>query len=107
MNVLTEEGGFSEVARQLRREFPGQKLTRQHIEGWSRRGTRNAAGQVFPSPARTVPDAPRRRPNRIFRIPEVIAWVAAGIPGPKHNQYRSEWVYPERREHRPGEYHHG
>jgi hypothetical protein len=69
--------GFTRVAQLLTRHY-GEPVTRQQVYEWWQRGTRNQAGQVFPS-GRAI-SAPARRPGRRFSSTEVLAWTEAGVP---------------------------
>jgi hypothetical protein len=74
-------GGYADTGRALTEHF-GRPFGRGQIELWHRRGTKNHAGEPFPEPAYTIPDALPRQPRKLFDSDQVIAWVSRGIPGP-------------------------
>lgn len=86
-------GGYSLVAQVLneRIKWPdGRTVTRQHVENWVRRQTRNAEGHAPPQPVRTDPAARRGVPAAVWDTADWVDWALEGVPGPG-----AIWVVPE------------
>jgi hypothetical protein len=86
-------GGYSLVARVLneRINWPdGRTVTRQHVEGWVRRQTRNALGDAPPAAVRTVKQPKRTTAKQEWDTADWVDWVLAGVPSSG-----AKWVFPE------------
>jgi hypothetical protein len=91
------KGGYSAVAKHLTEVFGlVPELDRRQVYQWSRRGTVNAAGQMFPSPAAEVAAA-EHRPRLLFDLTACAAWYAAGVPGRWANQSMTLFESPAER----------
>lgn len=84
---------YARLARELNSHFglePG--IDRRQVSMWARRRTRNREGDPFPEPAYTAPHpGPPRHPAHLYSMRKVIEWYAAGVPGPKANQWNGQW----------------
>jgi hypothetical protein len=90
-------GGYSVMAAVLNERYnwpDGRYVSRQQVEAWARRQTRNKAGERAPLPVRENPAALRTTPTKIYDAGHWVDWVAAGVPGPR----RRGWVIPAPRE---------
>jgi len=88
-------GGYSVVAAELNRIFaPQPPVSRQQVDRWSRRGTRNHDGQPPPGPDVKHPDPPRTQPRYEFDTAAWVTWFRAGVPGPRGKGWRM-WVEQE------------
>jgi hypothetical protein len=74
--------GFTDVAEQLSEHY-GTEVTRQQVFQWWKRETYNKSGRKFPAGI-LIPGVPANRPNRIFDMTDVIAWVDGGVPVNPH-----------------------
>ena len=92
-------GGYSLVAQVLneRIKWPdGRTVTRQHVEGWVRRQTRNTAGKPPPAPVRTNPEVRRGVRQGEWDTADWVDWVLDGVPAAGAKQVQPELV-PGRR----------
>lgn len=86
-------GGYSLVAQVLneRITWPDNRtVTRQHVEGWVRRQTRNKAGDAPPAAVRTVKHPRRTQPQAVWDTADWVDWVLPGVPAAG-----AAWVFPE------------
>lgn len=85
-------GGYSAVAGELNKRFrPQPPIDRRQVYNWDHRQTRNASGELPPSPAEVRPDARRTTPSRVFAVEGWVVWFAEGVPGPRRSGWR-RWV---------------
>jgi len=81
-------GGYSDVAAELTRVYKLERgLDRRRVEVWNSRRTRNADGQMFPSPVKINDQAKPRQPRVLFDLDEVTRWAAPGVPAPFGDGY--------------------
>jgi len=66
-------------------------LDRRQVWLWWSRGTKNAAGEHFPTPVKETRESPTGvRVSRWFDIEQVATWYSRGVPGLR----RKGWKYP-------------
>lgn len=86
------EASYATLARVLT-AFYGldPALQSRQVHQWFRRETKNKAGDPFPLPVRTVPEARRGQPHYLFSVREVLAWYEPGVP----DQHGKGWKIPD------------
>lgn len=76
-------GSYSAAAAELTDRFGLERaLDRRRVAMWHQRRSRNADGQMFPSPVKIDDRAKPRQARVLFDLDEIARWAAAGVPAP-------------------------